>query len=132
MPHWGGRRANAGRKAGVPNLSSRLRHEARDALLAIRGGPLDPVIFLIKTAANEKVGLAERIKCATKAAPFVYPKLTHVAADTLNTDLKITWDFSGRGLQPPRKVIDTVAETSDAQPATAPLRQRATQREASA
>ena len=70
----GGRRPGAGRKAGVPNkrtLELRALAEGRPR----EGSPLE---FLTSVYRNEALPIDLRIDAASKAAPYVHPRLAAV------------------------------------------------------
>ena len=70
----GGRRPGAGRKAGVPNKRTvELRALAAGQLPA--GTPLE---FLTGVYRNEALPIDLRIDAASKAAPYVHPRLAAV------------------------------------------------------
>jgi hypothetical protein len=68
----GGKREGAGRKKGS--------HNKRTAELqaCIRASGLDPLQFLIQIMRSPKAPLEMRIDCATRAAPYLHPRLTAV------------------------------------------------------
>lgn len=68
----GGKRENAGRKAGTPNKAT----AERQAEVAASGiTPLDYMLQILRDASKP---LEDRMEAAKSAAPFVHPKLAAV------------------------------------------------------
>ncbi len=76
MPR-GGMRTGAGRKTGTPNKKTRAV-----ALEAAAQG-LSPVAVLLHWMgkAHESGDAAAAVDCATRAAPYIHPRLSAVAID---------------------------------------------------
>lgn len=68
----GGKRPNAGRKAGAPNKAS----AAREA--AIRATGTTPLEYLLDVMRSSNKPEAMRMDAAKAAAPYVHPKLSSV------------------------------------------------------
>ncbi|AHX12929.1 hypothetical protein CH75_06455 [Dyella jiangningensis] len=68
----GGKRPNAGRKAGAPNKAS----AAREA--AVKASGITPLDYLLKVMRNSATPTAMRLDAAKAAAPYVHPKLSSV------------------------------------------------------
>jgi hypothetical protein len=76
----GGRRPGAGRKAGIPNKRTLELH----ALAEGQPQPGTPLEFLMGVYCNEALPIELCIDAASKAAPYVHPRLTAgtLAGDT--------------------------------------------------
>jgi hypothetical protein len=99
----------------VPNVTFRLRAEARRALSQVVGSEMDPLVVLLEFIADKAIPREERAKYCEMCLPYLHPKLSYQQLDANRTEgLEIRFDF-GRAL-PARPQIDAVAEP-DAQPA---------------
>ena len=68
----GGKRPNAGRKAGTPNKASAAREEA------VKASGLSPLDYMLKTFRDSKQPVNIRLDAAKAAAQYVHPKLSAV------------------------------------------------------
>ncbi len=68
----GGKRENAGRKAGTPNKAT----AERQAEIAASG--ITPLDYMLQVLRDESKPLEDRMEAAKSAAPFVHPKLAAV------------------------------------------------------
>jgi len=68
----GGKRPNAGRKAGSPNKASAAREKA------VRASGQTPLDYLLGVMRSKATPEAMRLDAAKAAAPYVHPKLSSV------------------------------------------------------
>lgn len=72
----GGRRAGAGRPAGITKAGRELRAVARAALSELVGTERDPLMIAVEIAADKKQPAALRLEAALGAAKYLHPALS--------------------------------------------------------
>jgi hypothetical protein len=75
MPRPLGLPKTGGRKRGTPNKAS----AAREAAINVSG--LTPLDYLLQVMRDEQVPTELRLDAATRAAPYVHPRLSSVAVE---------------------------------------------------
>lgn len=84
----GGKRDNAGRKAGVPNTKTQKRIEAVEA------SGLTPLDYMLSLLRDEDQPKDMRFEAAKAAAPYVHSKLANVDATvkgSVDGAITFTW-----------------------------------------
>ena len=80
MDTRGGKRAGAGRKAGIPLPSRSLRVEARAKLATLVGSSADPLQFVCELACEPEQTMEVRLEAAKPALPYLHPRLSALAS----------------------------------------------------
>ena len=81
----GGKRENAGRKAGSTTTKAAIERAAlKEAVTALKNEgetPLEVLLSIMRTTVDQEV----KIDCAKAAAPYIHPRLTSIEANVKAT-----------------------------------------------
>jgi hypothetical protein len=92
----GGKRPNAGRKAGSTTTKSAIERAAlKEAVTTLKNEgetPLEVLLSIMRTTENQET----KIDCAKAAAPYIHPRLTSIEA---NVNAKLSHEETLRELE---------------------------------